>query len=69
MVLNILNGLKYLDFSSQISYPLRSVSSSVIKALLPRTKSFKNTFFPYWINEWNNLTIEIRNSKSVNTLK
>ena len=33
------------------------------------TKSFKNTFFPYWINEWNNLTVEIRNSKSVGAFK
>ena len=54
----------YLDFSSQIYYSLRSVSASVI-----RTKSFKNTFFPYCINEWNILTVEIRNYKSVSALK
>ena len=59
----------YLDFSSQINYPSRSVSASVIKPLLSRTKSFKNTFFPYYINEWNNLTVEIRNSKLISTLK
>ena len=54
-----------LDFPSQINYSLRTVSASVIKPSLSRTKSFKNTFFPYGINEWNNLTVEIRNSKAV----
>ena len=64
----IVNGLlpgylySYLDFPSQINYSLRSVSASVIKPSLSRTKSFKNTFFPYCTNEWNNLTVEIRNS-------
>ena len=63
----------YLDFLSQKNYSLRSVSASFIKPPLSRTKSFKNTFFPYCINEWNtvewNLTVEIRNSKSVSALK
>ena len=36
---------------------------------MSRTKSFKNTFFPYCINEWNNLTVEITNSKSVSAFK
>ena len=71
----IVNGLlpgylySYLDFPSQINYSLRSVSASVIKPSLSRTKSFKNTFFPYCINEWNNLTVEIRNYKSVGAFK
>ena len=45
------------------------MSASVIKPPLSRKKSFKNTFFLYCINEWNNLTVEIRNSKSVSALK
>ena len=36
---------------------------------MSRTKSFKNTFFPYCINESNKLTVEIRNSKSVSAFK
>ena len=36
---------------------------------MSRTKSFKDTFFPYWINEWSNLTVEIRNSKSAGAFK
>ena len=59
----------HLDLPSQINYPSRLVSTSVIKPLLSRTKSFKNTFFSYCINEWNNLTVEIRSSKLVSTLK
>ena len=48
----------------------RSISASAInKPLLSRIKSFKNTFFLYCINEWNNLTVQIRNSKSVSALK
>ena len=58
-----------LDFLSQINYSLRFRSASVIKPSLSRTKSFKNTFFLYCINEWSNITVEIRNSKSVNAFK
>ena len=71
----IVNGLlpdclySCLDCPSQINYSLRSVSTSVIKPPMSRTKSFKNTFFPYCMNEWNNLTVEIRNSKSVSAFK
>ena len=66
----IVNDLySYLDFPSQTNYSLRSVSASVIKPSLPRTKSFKNTFFPYCVNESNKLTVEIRNSKSVSAFK
>ena len=59
----------YLDFPSQINYSVRSVSASAIKPFLSRTKSFKSTFYPYCINEWNNLPVEIRNSKSVDAFK
>ena len=34
-----------------------------------RTKSFKGTFFPYCINEWNKLNVGIRNAKSINIFK
>ena len=40
-----------------------------MKPAMSRTKSFKNTFFPYCINEWNNVTVGIRNSKSVSAFK
>ena len=59
----------YLDFPSQESYLLRSSSASIIRPLPTRTKSFKETFFPYCINEWNKLKVGIRNSKSINIFK
>ena len=65
----IKNLYSYLDFPSLINYSLRSVAVSVIKPSLPRTKSFKNTFFPYCISEWNNLTVKKKYSKSVSTLR
>ena len=58
-----------LDFPSQIIYSLRSVPAAIINLSLSRTKPFKNTIFPYCINEWNKLTDEIRNSKSVSAFK
>ena len=59
----------YLDFYSQENYRLRSASTSAIRPFPSRTKSFKNSFFPYCINEWNNLAVEIRNAKSINIFK
>ena len=53
----------YLDFSSQESYLLRSSSASIIRPLPMRTKSFKETFFPYCVNEWNKVKVGIMNAK------
>ena len=59
----------YLDFPSQESYLLRSSSASIIRPLPTRTKSFKETFFPYCINEWNKLKVGVRNARSINIFK
>ena len=59
----------YLEFSSEEDYPLRSAASSKLRPFLSRTKSFKNTFCSYWINEWNNLKADIRNAKSLNIFR
>ena len=59
----------YLDFCSQENYHLRSALTSAIRPFPSRTKSFKNNFFPNCINEWNNLTVEIRNGKSIYIFK
>ena len=58
----------YLEFPSQEKYPLRSASAN-IRPIPTRTKTFKNTFFPFCINEWNNLAKETRNAKSINIFK
>ena len=59
----------YLDFYSQENYHLRSASTSAIRPFPSRTKLFKKSFFLYCTNEWNNLTVEIRNAKSINIFK
>ena len=71
----IVNGLlpeylhSYLKFSSQDNYSLRSASAPIVKSIPSRTKSFKKTFFPYYINEWNKLNVEIRDTRSLNIFK
>ena len=47
----------------------RSVSRNVVKPFLARTDSFKSTFFPYCISQWNNLSENIKNAKSINKFK
>ena len=71
----IINGMlpdylySYLEFPSQEKYPFRSASANIIRPIPTRTKTFKNTFFPFCINEWNNLANETRNAKSINIFK
>ena len=36
---------------------------------LPEQNLLKKTFFPYCINEWNNLNAEVRNAKSIYIFK
>ena len=58
-----------MNFPSQDNHSLRSASASIIKSIPSRTKSFKKTFFPYCIYEWNNLNVEIRNVRLLNIFK
>ena len=44
-------------------------TTSMIRPFPSRKDFFKNTFFPYCINEWNKLPVEIKNSKSINIFK
>ena len=37
--------------------------------ILTKKKTFKNTFLPFCINEWNDLATETRNAKSINIFK
>ena len=48
---------------------MRSALTNKTNVIHSRTKSFKKTFFPYCINEWNNLNAEVRNAKSVKFFK
>ena len=71
----IVNGLlpkylySYLKFPSQENYPLRSALTTKINPIPSRSKTFRKTFFPYCINEWNNLKPEVRNAKQIGVFK
>ena len=58
----------YLNFASQQNYFLRSAKASKITPISTRTKSFKKSFFPYYINVWN-IKVDIRNAKSISIFK
>ena len=58
-----------MHFSSEEICPLRSAALSKLRPFSSRTISFKNTFFPYCVNEWNNLKADIRNAKSLSIFK
>ena len=59
-----------MSFPSQDNKSLRSASISNIKSILSRTIFFKKKkVFPYCINEWNKLNLEIRNARSLNIFK
>ena len=48
---------------------MRSALTNKPNVIPSRTKAFKYTFFPYCINEWNNLNAEVRNAKSIKIFK
>ena len=59
----------YLNFPFQENYPLRSASTTKINPIPSRSKTFRKTFSPYCINEWNKLKPEARNAKQIGVLK
>ena len=71
----IVNGLLpgylylYLKFPSQDNYPLRSASTTKIYPIPSRSKAFRKTFFPYFINELNKLKPEVRNAEQIGVFK
>ena len=73
--LKIVNGLlpeylySHLKFPSQDNYPLRSASTTKINPIHSRLKTFRKTFFPYCINEWNYLKSEVRNAKQISVFE
>ena len=71
----IVNGLlpdyiySHLNFASQQNYPLRFAKVSKIRPISTWKNSFKQPFFPYCINVWNNLKANIRNVKLISIFK
>ena len=50
-------------------YSTRVAKKNLPKTLPSRTLSFSNTFFPYYINEWNKLNDNLRNANSIYKFK
>ena len=50
-------------------YSTRVAKKNLLTALPSRTLSFSNTFFPYYINEWNKLNDNLRNANSIYKFK
>ena len=48
---------------------MKSALTNKTNVIPSRTKTFKKVFFPYGINEWNNLNVEVRNTKSIKFFK
>ena len=48
---------------------MRSALTNKINFVPLRINSFKKIFFPYCINEWNNINAEVRNAKSIHIFK
>ena len=71
----ILNGLapKYLfdilPISKNQHYSTKNQSNLELSQIFSRTKSFRNSFFPYCTKEWNKLDAKIKNLPSLSTFK
>ena len=58
-----------LPTANNCSYCTRSQTNSEINQFYTRTESFKNSFFPYCIKEWNKLDVNIRSLSSLSKFK
>ena len=50
-------------------YSTRSAKKNLLTALPSKTLSFSNTFCPYYINEWNELNDNLKNTNSIYKFK
>ena len=56
---------KYVNLKSTSNYQTRSASKNNLQEFSYRTESFKHTFFPFCVREWNKLNNTIRDAESV----
>ena len=67
----IINGLSpdylqtYLKRPTDRAYCTRATNKNNFDTFNTRTEYFKNSFFPYCVNEWNKLNQEIKNAESI----
>ena len=60
---------KYVNLKSISNYHTRSASKNNLQEFSCRTESFKHTFFPFCVREWNKLNNTIRDAESVKQFK
>ena len=68
----ILNGMapSYLvDHLPEITAPNVSLRRNIIRAPISRTERYDNSFFPFCINNWNNIDDTIKSLPSLNEFK
>ena len=60
---------KYVSLRSTSNYLTRSGNKNNLQEFCCRTESFKHSFFPFCIREWNKLDNTIRNAESIKQFK
>ena len=60
---------KYLRSNCALNYQTRTANENNLKEFSYRTESFRYSFFPFPVREWNNLVIPIRKAKSIKQFK
>ena len=60
---------KYVNLRSTSNYKTRSANKNNLQEFSCRTESFKHSFFPFCVREWNKLDNTIRDAESVKQFK
>ena len=60
---------KYVNLRSTSNHQTRSANKNNLQEFSCRTNSFKNSFFPFCVREWNKLDNTIRDAESIKQIK
>ena len=60
---------KYVNLRSTSNYQTRSVNKNNLQEFSCRTESFRHSFFPFRVREWNKLDNIIRDAESIKQFK
>ena len=59
----------YLDINDNRVYKTRALEHNNIKRFGTRTENFKQSFFPFCVNEWCKLGISLRKTENIKSFK
>ena len=68
-ILSPRNLTKYVSLRSTSNYQTRSANKNNLQEFSCRTESFKHSFFPFCVREWNKLDNTIRDAESIKQFK